>query len=285
MTPCVALVHHLGLDQGQCVDGAVGRLELDAAGNRHAMPEVDGIGQEAPHLQFRADAFVQMPICLEEQPVAEQADRVAAGSQARHRHRALQRVADDPGEGIARRKAQDAAFGLQLAIGADGIDHGTAECLIGHGVGQHPGGCLLAHFGHGHGSKQARHLPFGILEGDRQGHEVAFRRRRSLDVDQGQQPLRIAGLQHRMFGNHGSRQRLRLCAVPALAQQEARQDFPFELGPGLFRHRDAPWHDTLRKKLFQPSNRTTTASSSSGARSVCHSGGSASVESRNQKKP
>ena len=41
----------------------------------------------------------------------------------------------------------------------------------------------------------------------------------------------------------------------------------------------------LRKKLFQPSNSTSTGRSSITRRSTCHCGGAASSARRNQKKP
>ena len=116
--PGVALVLHLRLQQRQRGRLAVLVDPFEAAQHRHAAAEAQHVGQEAADLDLEADARLQPPVGLEEQPVAEQADRVAAGRQALQRQLAAQRIARDLRMAGARYAAQRAALRLQRAAAA-----------------------------------------------------------------------------------------------------------------------------------------------------------------------
>ena len=138
--PGVALVGDLRLQQRQRPD-ARRRLPrystLPATGTQCV--KLDHVGQEAAHLEFRVDARLQAAVGLEEQALAEQADRVAArrsgGATASARPSSARRPPRQrPCRGVKRRLPPSA---LAARAGADGVDDGAAEGLVGHRVGDH----------------------------------------------------------------------------------------------------------------------------------------------------
>ena len=253
VAPAVALVRHIGLKQAERHQATVGAAVLDHAHDRHAVREVGHLGEEAPDLELRVHTGPHTAVSLEEEPLAEGDDGVAARGLRAADGQLVEVGTGEFGVGGGRQEAQCAVGGAQLAALAHGRDHGAAEALVGEGVAHHAHGGLLADAGDGGGAKGAVTLfvafLVGVFPGQRQRHEIGRGLGGAVEFEQRQQPavraahcVALGIAPHRVVDEPRSLQGRSLGGIPALLLDVARQRVGLELRAGLHREADAPWH-------------------------------------------
>src|SRR5439155_6063323 len=84
--PAATLVEHILLNQCECCGATVLRKVLDAPRHRNAVSELDDVGEITPDLDLRIHPGLQTSVTLDEHPIAERDNRIAA-LRARHRCR------------------------------------------------------------------------------------------------------------------------------------------------------------------------------------------------------
>src|SRR5437667_12361937 len=127
--PGIALVADESLQQCHRCARAVGGRVIDRSGDRHNVLEMHDLGQETADLELGVDSWMHVPVRLEQQPLSEGDDGVAA-SLARHVYRKLgPALTGQLAEGGSAAEAQAPAHTAKLDSLADGTDQLPAECV------------------------------------------------------------------------------------------------------------------------------------------------------------
>ena len=246
IVPTAALVVHILLNERECRAATVLREVLDAARHRNAVGELNDVGEIAADLDLRIHPRLQAPVGLDEHPVAERDNRVAA-LRARHRRRQRGDVrSDQPCERVRRLEVQASARRLELHAFAYRGDQRTNEGLVAERIREHADLCLLPSFGDREAAQRAHQA---IFPGEGERQEIGLRFvTRALHARQRDQPASVSRLPLDMIGDLDAPHRLAFPGIPAAPADELRQHLAFELLANLFRQGDAPRHDAVAEQ-------------------------------------
>ena len=239
---------------------------LDRAGDRHAVLEARHLGEEAADLELRVDPRAQAPVALEEQPLAQRDDRVAALRAAACRRRAAARSGPAISANARVGHEADAVPTRRRPRVRAPIASTTARqnASSANASASTPTPGLLAHLRHRAGREAAHARLLRLLPGERERHEVrAPARRRPSTASTASSQSFAPDCHSACIGEPCARGSARpwprtsaAARGSAAGSRPRTARAPFSAMP--MRHGTT----RSRKKLIQPSNSTSTGRSS-----------------------
>ena len=212
------------------------------------MGELNDVGEIAADLDLGIHPCLQAAVALEEHPVAQRDDRVAA-LRVRHRYRQRGEVrSDQPRERARRLEVQAAPRRLDPHPLADRGDQRAHKGLVAERIGEHADLCLLARFGDRETAQSVHQALVDVFPGESERQEIGLRFvTRALHTRQCDQPASVSRLPLDMIGDLDAPHRLAFRRIPATPGDECRQRVLLDLVAHFLRHRDAPRHDAIAK--------------------------------------